>query len=44
MQKIKRKSAKYVTKENQQNMKKRKTRKNLRKASGTITKQVIKWQ
>ena len=43
MQRIKRK--KYTTKENQQNMKGKKTRKkNQRKSSETTTEQVIKWQ
>ena len=44
MQRIKRKKYKYITKENQQTMKDRKTGKDQRKSSETNTKQVIKWQ
>ena len=44
MQRIKRKKYKYITKENQQTMKERKTRKDQRKSSETTTKQEVKWQ
>ena len=44
MQRIKRKKSKYITKENQQTMTERKTRKDQRKSSEITTKQVIKWQ
>ena len=43
MQRIKRKKSKDITKENQQSMKERKTRKDQRK-SETITKQIREWQ
>ena len=42
MQRIKRKKAKYITKEIHQIMKKKMTRKNQRKFSERTTKQVIK--
>jgi len=44
MERIKRKKSKYITKENQQNMKERKPRKYQKKSPETTTKQVIKWQ
>ena len=37
---IKRKETKYITKENQQNIKQRRTRKDQRKSSETTTKQI----
>ena len=36
--------SKYITKENQQTTQKRKTRKDQRKSSKTLKKEVIKWQ
>ena len=42
MQRIKGKKSKYITKEKQQTMKERKTRKDQRKSSGTTTKQIVK--
>lgn len=42
IQKIERKKFKYITKENQQNMKERKTIKDQRKSPETTTKQVTK--
>ena len=42
MQRIK--MSKYITKENQQNMKESKIRKNQRKSPETTTRRIIKWQ
>ena len=45
MQRLKRKKSKYITKDNQENMKERKTKKDQGKALETTTKKkVIKWQ